>query len=216
METQSALSAILGDVPTLGSDSPNLDLDLDLDQFVDRLLALAEARANGDQLSGGVLNTHDFSLPVLVLTSFVDRLYSATHIDHQKLCLEYDLGLGVARFKMPQSGLHACLSGNMGDIIYNAACPVLDLAHPLKLKKIFNSAVTLPETTVQKQPDSSCAIYDQVQTHIAYPRVAVEVALSHPTTLAGLADRLRQLLLRTDGSVAVKATKSTLTLNLLT
>ncbi|KXH39705.1 hypothetical protein CSAL01_13691 [Colletotrichum salicis] len=196
MATQSSLSAILGNVPTLAGDSS------DLDRFVDRLLAFAEALATGTPVSGGELNTCEFSLPVLVLTSFVDRLYSATYIDHQKLRLEYDLELGVARFKMPESGLHSCLGGNIGEIIYNAAYPVLDLDYPLKLKKIFNSAITLPDAMVQKQPDSSCGIYNQVLTHIAYPRVIIEVALSHPSTLAGLTERLRQLLLRTDGEIS--------------
>ncbi|GJC89880.1 hypothetical protein ColLi_12718 [Colletotrichum liriopes] len=175
---------------------------LDAESRVEYLTALAFALSQGHHPSGGSLNCLSFNLGADVLRDLLDAIATHPEVDHDHFSFKYDLSSGDARFKMPEGTVHSPMSGNLTEMIYDAARLVMPLDTFVNFDKLYNAPIKSHAVGTRKQPGSSWQVFDEDPSSLPHAKVAGEVAHSHPSSLHALDDRCRDLLIFEPGSVS--------------
>ncbi|GKT97635.1 hypothetical protein Ct61P_15485 [Colletotrichum tofieldiae] len=170
------------------------------DFAVERLLDVAHALTSGRELLDGVLNAHELHLEPDLLRRFLVRLLEDRQIPVHKLRLEYGLLTGAVRFEMHESSTHSIFYNDLCTLVFDAVSPALALRDGQRLNMIYGAPVHVETTGFQRHPDASWCVVDNEMP--VYPRVALEMALSNPSTLPGLVARCDRLLAIRPGSIS--------------
>ncbi|GKT61336.1 hypothetical protein ColTof4_01418 [Colletotrichum tofieldiae] len=136
----------------------------------------------------------------------LDAIATHPEVDHDHFSFEYDLRSGDARFKMPEGTVHSLMSGNLTEMIYDAARLVMPLDTFVHFNKLYNAPINSHAVGTRKQPGSSEQVFDEVPSSLPHAKVAGEAAHSHTSSLHALDDRCndrcRDLLTFEPGSVS--------------